>query len=234
MLYRLWRLRALWLLTLLAAGGCGAPAQRDIAEVRQIPADQAAPPPAALSTPERMGLSMPPPGPATVSGGPSAGAAAGSAGPEQPGSAPPSADAPFAWTLPEGWREQPPRPMRLATFAVGDAECYISVLAGDGGGRTANINRWRRQMGLEPLDDAAIAALPALTVLGGPAPFIEMEGTYRDMTGNTLEQAGFLGTLRELEGRTLFIRMTGPAAAVRAHKAEFQAFCESLREWHPS
>ncbi|HPU97073.1 MAG TPA: hypothetical protein PLO53_03850 [Candidatus Hydrogenedentes bacterium] len=85
-------------------------------------------------------------------------------------------------------------------------------------------------MGLDPLEDQAIGALPTLTVLNGPAIFVEMEGTYRDMSGSTLENAGFLGVVRPLDGQTLFIRMTGPAEAVRAQKAAFRAFCESLRE----
>ena len=213
------RLSVCLLLSLLTAGGCGDPAVRDITEVRQVSPEQMVPPPPVLTTPERMGLTRPDTVPAIPT-----------AAFDHAGNAPSSADAPFTWTLPEGWRELPPRPMRLATFAVAGAECYIAVLEGDGGGRAANINRWRRQMGLEPLDDAAIEALPTLTVLGGPAPLVEMEGTYRDMSGNILEQAGFLGILRELEDRTLFIRMTGPASVIRARKAEFQAFCESLRE----
>lgn len=230
---RLYRIFTLWLLTLLVAGGCGAPTDRDITEVQQLAEEQTALPPADLTTAERMGLDPLLPAPLSQEGAvvePPAHPAALSPGSDQTGSAPPSAHAPFTWTLPAGWREQPPRPMRVASFAVDKAECYIAVLEGDGGGRAANINRWRRQMGLEPLDDAAIAALPALTVLGGPAPFVEMEGTYRDMSGNVLEQAGFLGIVRELDGRTLFIRMTGPAPVVRARKAEFQAFCENLRE----
>ncbi|HOK88385.1 MAG TPA: hypothetical protein PK379_00010 [Candidatus Hydrogenedentes bacterium] len=215
------------LLLALGIAGCGKPATRDIPEVRQASPESSAMPPAPLATPERMGLTA-------AAGSPSAAPGenlpANPPGPGLVANTPPAEDSPYAWTLPEGWRELPPRPMRLATFAVGEAECYIAVLAGDGGGVAANINRWRRQMGLEPLDDAAIDALPTLAVLGGPAPLVEMEGTYRDMNGNTLEQAGFLGIVRELGDQTLFIRVTGPAEVVRAHKAEFLSFCESLRE----
>ena len=220
MKHRLNRLGQGGMLILMLAAGCTQPTVREIVETRQVPAATVAIPAGSVSTPERMGLAAPavPRDRLPVS-------------PET--SVVPDADtgnASLTWTLPEGWRELPPRPMRLASFAVGDAECYIAVLAGDGGGIAANINRWRRQMGLDPLDDAAIQALPTLTVLGGPAAFVAMEGTYRDMNGNTLEQAGVLGVVRDLDGRTLFIRMTGPAATVRAHQAEFRAFCESLRE----
>ncbi len=65
----------------------------------------------------------------------------------------------LAWTLPDAWREQPgDSPMRHATLYSGDpaAEDTLTVtvsrFAGDIGGLLANVNRWRRQVGLEPVD----------------------------------------------------------------------------------
>ena len=230
-------LRVVWVLISGMAAlplGCGDPNRQTIAEVRVMYGAFSQAVMSGLSTAERMELAQPDrPGPPAGADIPPGHPPVGStvvpddANTPAPTSANGSA---FTWTLPEGWRELPSRPMRVATFAAGDAECYISVLAGDGGGTAANINRWRRQMGLDPLEDQAIGALPTLTVLNGPAIFVEMEGTYRDMSGSTLENAGFLGVVRPLDGQTLFIRMTGPAEAVRAQKAAFRAFCESLRE----
>jgi hypothetical protein len=57
------------------------------------------------------------------------------------------------WSLPAGWSEQPPRQMRVATYAVpaasGDAEggeCAVFYFGNDqGGGVEANIDRWITQ-----------------------------------------------------------------------------------------
>jgi hypothetical protein len=59
----------------------------------------------------------------------------------------------ISWSIPDGWSEQPPRQMRVATYAVpaasGDAEggeCAIFYFGNDqGGGVEANIDRWVAQ-----------------------------------------------------------------------------------------
>ncbi|HOZ48242.1 MAG TPA: hypothetical protein PLO37_23095 [Candidatus Hydrogenedentes bacterium] len=136
---------------------------------------------------------------------------------------------PLSWETPEGWVEQAPRPMRLVTFAVGEAECYVAVLRGDGGGLEANVNRWRRQMAQPPLAEAELAELPAIEVLGTAAPFIEIEGTYRDMSGAAHEDSLLFGVACLLGDGSVFVKMTGPAAAVRPQRARFVAFCGSLK-----
>jgi hypothetical protein len=131
------------------------------------------------------------------------------------------------WQAPEGWQEMPPKTMRLVSFQVGgspDAECYVTLLNNDGGGIEANVNRWRQQMGQEPLTAADLAALPTITVLGKPSPMVEMAGTYMDKPGQAL-----VGLVCLLEGNAVFVKMTGPAEVLTAERARFTAFCESLQ-----
>ena len=52
---------------------------------------------------------------------------------------------------PDGWVEQDPGTMRKGSWKVGaGAELAVTAFPGDVGGRMANINRWRGQLGLEP------------------------------------------------------------------------------------
>ena len=59
----------------------------------------------------------------------------------------------ISWSIPSGWSEQPPRQMRVATYAVpaasGDAEggeCAVFYFGNDQGGSVeANIDRWVAQ-----------------------------------------------------------------------------------------
>lgn len=145
----------------------------------------------------------------------------------------PAAESPLAWDAPETWERQPERAMRLATYTTGGCECYITTLSGLAGGVAANINRWRRQMGQPPLSEEELAALPTLNVLGRETPFVTIAGAYTGMSGE--ERPGYLmyGMVCPLEGETVFAKMIGPEAQMRAEADRFAAFCESLRRQEP-
>jgi hypothetical protein len=133
---------------------------------------------------------------------------------------------------PEGWTVGPAKPMRLATYHPGgreDVECSLVVLTGTGGGLDANVNRWRQQMGQAPLSAQEIAALPEIDVLGRPSPVVEIEGTYTAMDGASTASALLLGVIVQLPRECLYVKMTGPADAVRAERERLVRFCESLR-----
>ena len=137
------------------------------------------------------------------------------------------------WTAPEDWKKSPDRPMRAVTYTMGTegkTQCYVSVFPGNTGGLAANINRWAGQMGAATLDDAAIAALPAVTVLGQPAPLVEFAGHFTDtMNGTEIADGLLLGVVATHGDQSIFVKLVGPAAGVAAQKDEFIAFCESLR-----
>src|SRR5664279_602146 len=64
----------------------------------------------------------------------------------------------LAWDLPKGWTEEHASGMRLATFkppVPGKVDVSVIVLPGTGGGELGNVNRWRGQIGLGPIDEAA-------------------------------------------------------------------------------
>ncbi len=138
------------------------------------------------------------------------------------------------WDMPSGWTSVPATAMRLANFRVGpaqDTECYASVLKGAAGGVGLNMERWRGQMDVEgpPLDEAAIAALPKITVLGQSASLLEARGTYRGMEGQSHGDYMLLGTVAQREGYSVFVKMIGPMATVQSQREAFIAFCGSLR-----
>ena len=129
----------------------------------------------------------------------------------------------FAWTLPEGWRRAPDKPMRAATFFTGPGEtleCYIAVFPGDTGGLLANVNRWRGQLDLPPLADSDVAKLESIPMLGRQAVLVEGEGK-----GSQLVGAACPG-----QDRSVFVKMSGPPDLVKAQRAAFLAFCRSLEE----
>ncbi|QDU68428.1 hypothetical protein [Engelhardtia mirabilis] len=145
--------------------------------------------------------------------------------------APSPAGGPLTWSAPEGWVQGPPRMMREVTFTTdpaGSVECYISVLGGDGGGIRSNFDRWRGQMGLAPLDDAALASLERVPCLGSTAILIEIEGAFEGMSGQTHDEALMLGAVASLEGSTVFVKLVGPRDAAAPERERFRAFVASL------
>lgn len=148
----------------------------------------------------------------------------------------PGAGAPTSsldWTAPGEWKELPKAPMREVGFQIGGddgAQCTLALFPGDTGGALANVNRWRGQMGLGPIDDAALAALPTRPLLGGDATLVELTGRYGGMGGaQDVADAKFVGLMRRLPAVSVFVKLVGPAKIVDAEAARFAAFCASIR-----
>jgi hypothetical protein len=132
---------------------------------------------------------------------------------------------PIKWTIPQGWSEVPPSSMRYASFSApaGDgSKIDISVVTfpGDGGSDADNINRWRGQMGLAPVDANAVTSQVTPLKTG-------------DMTFSTTDIAGdktrTIAAWTRRDGRVWFFKATGPTAAVEKEKPNFVKFIESVR-----
>jgi hypothetical protein len=140
---------------------------------------------------------------------------------------------PLVWTTPEGWTENPPSQMRLIDFKIGpkqEVECYLSAMPGPAGGLAANLNRWRSQMGQQPLSEEEIEKLPRKTLLGTQAHFLSVDGDFKGV-GAESAQSGYrmLGLIQQAPELTIFVKMTGPKDLVEKNTAAFEAFCASVQ-----
>ncbi len=134
----------------------------------------------------------------------------------------------LAWDLPSGWKEAAAKPPVTAAFAVAGhdrIDASITVLPGSAGGMLPNLNRWRGQMGLQPMSDADAAALPHVKVLGVDAPLLQMDGSFKGAADSTMAAVAV-----ERPGSMAFVKMVGPSADVRGQMDAFRAFCTSLRD----
>jgi hypothetical protein len=214
---------------LAALWGCGErPREREIAEPREVEAslelDATSAERFGMDPADFMGSAHPPIEPEGSSSATS-GAPADVAGSMAEGSSG------LRWQVPEGWRQAPPKPVRIVTFHVGPddrTECYVSSLSGDGGGVRANIDRWRGQMGAKPSTPEEFAALETVRILGVDAALVEVHGGYQGMNGEQIADATLLGAVAPLDGRILFVKLVGPSEVVAAEREAFLAFCRSL------
>jgi hypothetical protein len=115
--------------------------------------------------------------------------------------------------------------MRYASFsAAGESGSKIDIsvvtFPGDGGSDADNINRWRGQIGLAPIDAKAITS--------EVAPFRTGDTTFSttDIAG---DKTRTIAAWTRRDGRVWFFKATGPSASVEKEKPNFVKFIESVR-----
>jgi len=118
----------------------------------------------------------------------------------------------------------------VAKYLVGEGEgqavVNVSQSAGEGGGWVSNVNRWRRQVGLEEASQEQIReATVALEVGSGQAMQIELTGT--DV--RTGRPARVVGIMVPRPERAWFYKLMGPPETVEREKAAFLEFVRSAR-----
>ncbi len=136
----------------------------------------------------------------------------------------------LTWTKPMEWTQLAATQFRNPNFVSGATECYVSVLPKSGGGILENANRWRKQMGLTPIAQDGLDALPKIEVMGKMAVSLELDGSFLGMgEGPAKPNYCMKGALLELESSAVFIKMVGPQSEAGKEKANFDAFVQSLR-----
>lgn len=149
----------------------------------------------------------------------------------EPAAAPSTVTAAAMWTVPAGWKEAPPGRFLTAKFIIepaegGRAEVNVSSSPGDGGGLAANVNRWRGQLGLAPLNAEQLEqAARIVETRGGPATYVEMSG--RDQRTN--EPAAVAGLMLFRSDKAWFFKLMGDEKTVAAQKEVFVTFAREAR-----
>ncbi|HYQ80796.1 MAG TPA: hypothetical protein VEP68_04805 [Anaeromyxobacteraceae bacterium] len=185
----------------LALGAC----KRDEVSHYQVPKESAAPGTGG------MGMGGAPPGMAG----------------EVPPPPRPSGGGALAWTLPKAWTEtHGGDAMRFATLKPpvdGRIDVSVVVLPGTAGGELANVNRWRGQIGLPPLDDAGLSKVrrDVATKAGRVSLY--------DFTSEGQTRTRLVAGLAVVEGNSWFLKMMGDERAVGAARPDFLRLVESLR-----
>jgi len=115
---------------------------------------------------------------------------------------------------PAGWTAQDPGAMRKGSWKVaaggGTAELAVTAFPGDVGGRMANINRWRGQLGLAPASPELHDAI-AIAKVGAA------EGEVVDIRSADGAKAT-VTVMAAKDGVTWFLKLTGDAATVAASR----------------
>lgn len=131
--------------------------------------------------------------------------------------------APIRWTLPGGWEALAPTSIRIGNFLVPGkdgkkAEVAVTSFPGPVGTELNNVNRWRREIGLEPVAQNEVSSQTVQVDA--------QDGKLYDLAG-----AGVRTVVASVphDGATWFFKLKGDPETVAAAKEDFQKFLKSVR-----
>jgi len=145
-------------------------------------------------------------------------------------------DAPSAnslvWQVPAGWVQGAGDQMRLVTFySVNDPraiDCSITTLTGEAGGLDANLERWLGQLGISSTDEILNGLeQSAQSVTSADGHEIKVF----DLTHlQGISNKSMLAAVMNLEGLTVFIKMTGVKDALDANRENYLQLLSSIKQ----
>ena len=133
------------------------------------------------------------------------------------------------WSAPASWTPKPLGQMRKGSFSLpgaGGSEADLSIISfpGDAGGIADNLNRWRGQVQLPPLDPAELAS-SAHTIANAGLRFTIVDYVGTTTTGPTR----LIGAVLPFEKETYFFKLLGPEPVVAQHKDAFMDFLKTVK-----
>lgn len=147
---------------------------------------------------------------------------------------------PLSWNTPVGWTEAPAGSdatgMRLIDLRFGpngEGECYLAYMKGTAGGLEANVNRWRKQMGLPTMTEDELAKLPQKPLMKREASFVSFDGDYTAVGATVAaKDSRLMGLLQQAPEFMLFVKLVGPKELVIKNEAAFEQFTQSIGVKH--
>ena len=132
----------------------------------------------------------------------------------------------LGWAKPGPWIETSGHAMRLVSFNVpfsnGIGDLSMTTFEGSSGGVKANVNRWRQQIGLEPLNGSEIkqSSINKDGQLGKYEFFKLVNEKNPDLA--------ILSSIFNLETSTLFVKLTIDSKGIEETEDDFITFCKSI------
>lgn len=140
-------------------------------------------------------------------------------------------DAPLELIPPEGWQPGRLNTMRKAAYNVsdGDQKAEVTVMdfpATDGSPMAdplANVNRWRGELGLRPIDESQIDETTEVIEIDG------ILSTFVALLEDTQNSEGTLVAMVPRDGLMWFFKMKGDRELVAQQEGNFRKFLDSVR-----
>lgn len=137
------------------------------------------------------------------------------------------------WDIPQGWKEEKlAYTMQTAVFSVADdgdknqslepAVASITILSGTAGGVFQNVNRWRQQVGLNPIQDEKTVLASAKKIKGKLKRI-----KWYSIIENNSDQGVFAAIIPDKDN-TIFVKLIGPVKILKSNESKFITFVSSI------
>ena len=132
------------------------------------------------------------------------------------------------WQVPEGWQQvAPPNRMVLAAYQTEKAGQTVTLqvtrMRGNAGGILANMNRWRGQLGKQPVQSRQQQPHQHVTINGWEGIMVDMHGDGDNQSRQRMRVVARFG-----QQESWFFKLTGPHQAVNQAVDGFRAFVQSV------
>jgi len=135
---------------------------------------------------------------------------------------------------PASWQRQPPSPLRKLSYLISEPDgtrCEVSLvtLGGGAGGILENVNRWRGQLGLPPLDDASLQKelKPPLTIALGKVLIVDFTGSPEK--GDPSRDGRIIAGILDRGNETVFFKLRGNPALTGKSQGDFVKWISTVR-----
>ncbi len=140
------------------------------------------------------------------------------------GASPPVSNPGFEYTVPESWAPGRSGGIRKLAFVTDEdgeeTELTVTTLGKAGAGVLPNVNRWRGQIGLEPIASAGLEDLTSeIDFSGNRATLIELRGKEKSMRVVMAERGNVVW----------FFKMMGSTDAITRQEKNFMEFIQSVK-----
>ena len=133
----------------------------------------------------------------------------------------------FTWSAPDSWIVGSPSSMRVGSYKIpyseGEGDLSITHFPGDAGGIEANVNRWRGQLDLQPLQFDEIIQMSTYGQ--------SMIGSYKlfKIINDKKPSSAFLCSILSAKNSTIFIKLNVSKNGIYELENQFKNFCSSFK-----
>ncbi len=135
---------------------------------------------------------------------------------------------PFEFTAPRSWLAAPPSAMRAASLVAtseNGATIDIAVIPipGSMGTDLENVNRWRQQLQLDPVEETQLAEQSS-TIDGKMGSILYIEIVSDELLIGGAHKAAIFAAIAKGPEHTWFFKMSGDAVLAAEHRDNFKEF----------
>lgn len=137
----------------------------------------------------------------------------------------------FDYQLPEGWTEAPKSDFKQINIVLSEepkADCYLTILPLKGGEILPNLNRWRAQFDLPPLNSPAEQTNESILFIEKQTSLFNISGNFKSLKEAGKDYVSFC-LIQSDDQNSYSFKFIGPGEFILKEKNNLISFLESIK-----